>query len=303
MAFPKIIPARDANILRKRVNYFFNGNRGLLAAQKSNGRFQLNFPGLTTNKDTSAQDPQKGNINLFLNHLSDILSDGNVYLFGGILRDLAIFGKAGYESDIDIVVDGTWRNIASLLHQYDAKRNKFGGFRIIIDDIPIDIWHAESTWAITNGHVPYRDISSLTNTTILSWDAILMNWKSKQFVFIKNYFDHIHSRTLDIVLLQNPYPLGMLVRILRHLTTKDAKKITMRTLNYLMKMTNIYSYEQIKMIELRSYRNVLIERNHHTFFSSLKNLPGNELRELYDSFNCHQQQSICNKIYGQLSMF
>ena len=43
-----------------------------------------------------------------------------------------------------------------------------------------------------------------------------MNWRTRAFIFKENYLDEIQSRVLDIVLEQNPDPMGMAVRVFRH---------------------------------------------------------------------------------------
>jgi len=206
------------------------------------------------------------NVKGFLDFASDAMPDGDVYLFGGVLRDLALFGKRGFDSDIDIVVEGNWHNLVSLLEYLKATKNKFGGYRLTIGDWPVDIWSARETWAVKQGIVQYVDIASLTNTTVLNWDAILMNWRTKQFIYRKGYFEEIKSRALDIVLENNPNPKGMAVRVFRHLCHKDARKITARAAEYLAAITKRYSFCALHCAEVKSYRRPIIDENVYKFF-------------------------------------
>jgi predicted nucleotidyltransferase len=91
----------------------------------------------------------------FLNLVSASVPDGDVYLFGGVLRDLALYGKKGFKSDIDLVVEGDWSDLVSYIDHIGARKNKFGGYRLIVGEWPVDIWNAEETWAIKQGHVAY----------------------------------------------------------------------------------------------------------------------------------------------------
>lgn len=210
------------------------------------------------------------NIAEFLNFITAAMPSGDVYLFGGILRDIALLGRRGFNSDIDLVVEGNWSHFVSYLESLEAQKNKFGGYRLMVGEWPVDIWNAEETWAIKQGFVQYNGIASLTDTTVLNWDAILMNWRTRSFVYRKNYFEDVRERALDIVLEENPNPLGMAVRVFRHLSLKDARKITESAAKYLAKCTSIYSYDDIKNAEINSYGNSVIEIPAYKFFQHLE---------------------------------
>lgn len=215
----------------------------------------------------------------FLQFLIDALPDGDLYLFGGVLRDLALLGGKSFNSDIDLVVEGDWQSCTKYLDHLGARRNKFGGYRLEVAGWDVDIWNARETWAIKQGLVPYRGIASLTETTVLNWDAVLMNWRTRALVFRDRYLDEIQSRTLDIVLEQNPDPSGMAVRVFRHLCLKDAKSVTPRALTYLANCTAIYSLAELSAREVRSYSTSVIEPPMYRFFQYIKaneNLPMNE---------------------------
>jgi hypothetical protein len=206
----------------------------------------------------------------FLDFMSDALIDGDIHLFGGVLRDLALFGRRGFNSDIDLVVEGKWHYCIPFLQLLGAHQNKFGGFRLEVAGWPIDIWNAEETWAIKQGLVPYLGISSLTKTTVLNWDAVLMNWRTRSFIYKEGYLDALKSRVLDIVLEQNPNPLGMAVRVFRHLSIKDARKVTPAAAEYLANCTSRYSFDEVKNSEIRSYGNTAIKAVTYRFFEKLK---------------------------------
>lgn len=209
------------------------------------------------------------NIAEFLNFITAAMPDGDVYLFGGIIRDIALLGRRGFNSDIDLVVEGNWTHFVTYLESLNAKKNKFGGYRLMVGEWPVDIWNAKETWAIKQGLVQYKGIASLTETTVLNWDAILMNWRTRSFIYRKNYFEDMRSRTLDIVLEDNPNPLGMFIRVLRHLCLKNAEKISPAAARYLAKNTKNYSYDEIKSFEINSYNNSMIELPIYRFFEHI----------------------------------
>ena len=58
--------------------------------------------------------------------------------------------------------------------------NKFGGFRIRNAKWDIDIWTMKNTWVFAQGHVDYRNINSLLDTTLMSWDSVLYSFPTNK---------------------------------------------------------------------------------------------------------------------------
>ena len=205
----------------------------------------------------------------FLDYLCDTLPAGELYLFGGVLRDLAMFGRKGFVSDFDLVVEGDWAHLTKYLERLGASRNRFGGYRLYVEKWPMDIWAARETWAIREGFVQYRGIESLTKTTILNWDAILLNWRSRELVCRPDYFHEIQQHLMDVVLTENPNPLGAAVRAFRHLCSKDAEKLTVAAARYLAGAAKRHSPESIVRAEVASYRSRVIDPAVLRFFEQL----------------------------------
>ena len=113
--------------------------------------------------------------------------------------------------------------------------------------------------AIREGLVEYHGIESLTETTILNWDAILLNWRTKRIICNPDYFLQIRNRVMDIVLTENPNPLGAAVRAFRHLCLKDAKELTTQAARYLADAAHEYPDETIIKSEIASYRESIID--------------------------------------------
>lgn len=261
MLFHKARPVDSFENLRDRIERLFK-SKNRAAGHKG----QLSLDIRTPEFSESCIKYPKDDISEFLDLISDAMPDGDMYLFGGVIRDIALFGKRGFSSDVDIVVEGDWKNCINYLQSIEAKKNKFGGYRLNIGSWPVDIWNARETWAIKEGFVKYEGIHSLTNTTVLNWDAILMNWRTKKFICKENYIELINNRILDIVLEENPNPLGMAVRVFRHLCIKDASKISLRAALYLANCTEKYSYDEISKSEFQSYGNIAIEPAIYKFF-------------------------------------
>ena len=105
-----------------------------------------------------------------------------------------------------------------------------------------------------------------------------MNWRTGEFIYRKGYLDELKDRIMDIVLIDNPNPIGMMVRVFRHLCTKDAKSITPAVAEYLANCSNKYSFEDIQSSELASYGNSVIEPSIYRFFEKLKQYENLDMR-------------------------
>lgn len=259
---PRVKPVDSLENLRARVTRLFASSDSELRHSR---QFALSLPIVD---DAVGVAPQR-TLNGFIDFLSSSVPQGSIYVFGGVLRDLALFGKSGFNSDVDLVVEGDWYEFVQYLENCGARKNRFGGYRLTVGDWPIDIWNAEETWAIRQGYVEYAGIASLINTTVLNWDAILMNWRTKRFVCDPRYLTWLKDRRLDIVLEENPNPMGMAVRVFRHLSHKDAKSISRTAAIYLGKCAHRYSFEELKGAEVRSYGDSIIDPMLFLFFEEL----------------------------------
>lgn len=263
--FKKQQPLRSVADLRRRLERFIV-NDGV----RERNRNQLNLEQEEWVKPKRLEIAQPtATVKDFLDFLIGALPDGGVYLFGGVLRDFALFGRSGFASDIDMVVEGSWSHCVRYLDSLGAEKNKFGGYRIKVGGWPLDIWNAEETWAIRKGYVQYKGISSLTETVVLNWDAILMDWRNRRFIYRPRYFEDINARILDIVLEDNPNPLGMAVRVFRHLVAKDARKITHKAAEYLAKCAKKYPFKTIRSAEVQSFGDSIISRPIFALFAEL----------------------------------
>lgn len=282
MQFIKPQPVESLDNLRERVNRLLRTSAKRLPTQN---QLSLDLP-VTFTAEQSICYPSKS-IAEFLDFMTAAVPRGDIYLFGGVLRDLALLGRRGFNSDIDLVVEGDWDNCVSYLESLGAHKNKFGGYRLKVADWPVDIWNAKETWAIRQGFVQYKGIASITETTVLNWDAILMNWRTQSFIHRKNYLEELKARVLDIVLVENPNPLGMAVRVFRHLCAKDARKITRKTAKYLEDCAKAFSFSEIRDSEMRSYGNSVIEYAVYQLFEHMNG---------YEQFDIESRFSIASDI-------
>jgi predicted nucleotidyltransferase len=188
-----IPPAPNKEALKKRVNRFF-----------------------------SSKSVANREVNEVISSLTDC---AETYIFGGMIRDIGLFGLNKFESDIDLVFDGNRSMLLSVLNKAkitNYSENKFGGFRVKQSKWDIDIWATHDTWAIKEGHVDFDNVTSLLDTVLMTWDSVLYNLSTKQIIYKDSYLDDLVSGRLEVVLDKNPNQLGSAVRVLRAIYGKHA---------------------------------------------------------------------------------
>lgn len=135
------------------------------------------------------------------NFVKNLLPQNKVYIFGGFVRDyLYHYNKF---NDIDFVIDIKSEKLKEKLINLSDKAiifNQFGGYKLRFDDIKVDIWTLEDTWAIKHG---YYNKDELLKTVYLNVDAYAYNLSSKSFVDNCNLSDI--PKFIDICFEVNPY--------------------------------------------------------------------------------------------------
>ena len=147
---------------------------------------------------------------------------GPVVVFGGLVRDLALFGNRKFCSDLDLVIDTSdLDGFHNYMLSIGAKFNRYLGYRVVIGRWPVDIWPLQNTWAHREGHVEIKDFKDLLDTTFFGCDAILYDISKNRLVSNRGYFEEMSKRLLDINLLPNPNPIGNTVRGFRYAIDKE----------------------------------------------------------------------------------
>lgn len=133
---------------------------------------------------------------------------GDVYLIGGVLREIKDNGRIKTLRDIDIVLDTEkeieYRNI---IREYMPEHNRFGGYKVICQDLIIDVWLMRQTWAYSANVIKCdrREYSKLLPKTVfLNMDSIVYDMKKNQW-YDEEYQRAMKTRILDVVLEENPF--------------------------------------------------------------------------------------------------
>ncbi|WP_223639328.1 hypothetical protein [Corallococcus sp. EGB] len=145
--------------------------------------------------------------------------DWEVFVFGGTLRDLLAVSATAAPRDVDLVVAGaTGEALRAAFARQLVRVNRFGGLRLQVQKLPVDIWTLESTWAFQQKLVPGGDFAQLPRTTFLNVEAVAAEMDTRKGrarqVYGDAFFRAVREQVLEINLEENPYAGLCVVRSL-----------------------------------------------------------------------------------------
>ncbi|HLL54304.1 MAG TPA: hypothetical protein VK447_12190 [Myxococcaceae bacterium] len=190
-----------------------------------------------------------GDLVPFIESLKEL---GEVFAFGGVLRDQALKTPAAFTSDVDLVVSTVREADFDALLAGRGVENRFGGYRIRLKKGSVDVWPFSRTWAFRVGAIEGRRPEDLIKTTFFSWDAIAYSLSTGQIHCAETYLEGISAGVVDLQFVDNPYPLGALVRTSRLLVTGKAA-ITTRLARHTVRLLDRYSDDHVLTAEARGF--------------------------------------------------
>ena len=197
--------------------------------------------------------------------VDDLSRSGSVVVFGGMIRDLALFGNKIFSSDVDLVVNFNDRNkLVEIVSKYNYTVNAFGGYRIFLKKWRVDVWNLRDTWAFKEKYVELNDFKSLLSTTFFNWDAIIYRFDNREIYCDDRYLDELNKRYLDINLEKNPNELGTFVRTLKFVYYYNAC-VSKQMLNYIFNKFKNYAIEEICQYQIRNGRSKLLSEENLFF--------------------------------------
>lgn len=179
----------------------------------------------------------------------------DIIIFSGVIRDFAL-GYLGPVRDLDLVVTKDFDSLEALLQNTKGiryRKNSFGGFKISISNLEIDIWDINNTWAF-NGERMNKSLFidySLTESCFFNFSSIIFKMKNRKFIGSKYFSEFLKEQKLDIVLSNNPYPELCIIN-----TFYYRKKYDLKLSKYLK------SYIYKNFFEIESSKFDSIQRKH-----------------------------------------
>ncbi|XYG87617.1 hypothetical protein QH637_02840 [Heyndrickxia coagulans] len=139
----------------------------------------------------------------FINGMSNI---GELLFFGGSIRDYYLYnGFKSMPRDFDIVVKVNAKNeilLRNLLGKHSYRKNRFGGYKVKIENIEFDLWSLKNTWAFREKKLLAEE-RNLTKSVFLSIDGIAYNF-NKDILYAEELRWSIENKKINIVLKDNP---------------------------------------------------------------------------------------------------
>ena len=126
-----------------------------------------------------------------------------IYVFSGLIRNFLL----GYlnNRDIDFVLFDTphLKLPYSLLKDVYIKKNKFGGYKLLTDDLTIDVWDIERTWGILEERMR-ASVNSLLDTAFFNFSAIAYDYHKSKFIFSDEFEKFYATHVMEVVYERNP---------------------------------------------------------------------------------------------------
>lgn len=140
------------------------------------------------------------------NILYQLLAEGTAYLIGGYVRDVFEDVKS---RDLDIVVDIKKERLRKIVDGDSCIKefNRFGGVKLKLPHIDVDIWSFDSNWAFKNKLVRLNEnekLNSLAKGCFYNYDALVVN--ISKFTYNTKYYESfVEKGELDILQKRSVY--------------------------------------------------------------------------------------------------
>lgn len=191
----------------------------------------------------------------FLERLSVL---GKVHIFSGVIRDYFL-GYSGAVRDIDLVVSSMDEDfLERYLWPYDFDKNSFGGYKVELPSLKIDIWHINNTWAYAKNKIDTGlfDFYDLPNTAFFNFSSIVFDFSSQQFIYGIPFKKFLQTKELDLVLEANPLPALCIVNTLYY-KRKFRLAISNNLRAYCLNHFAAYNEEDFDKTQLKHFGNIL----------------------------------------------
>ena len=205
-----------------------------------------------------------------LNILNRIALQTDVYIFSGVIRNFFL----GYSEfrDLDIVVKDIDQIKLPIeyVRKIRIKRNSFGGYKLNLEHLNLDVWGLEKTWGIVR-EKKKSNVSELISSAFFNFSAIAFDYNKSKFVYNKDFIEFIKTKTINIVYDKNPNIALCIVNTMYYREKYDLR-IGLSLCKWIVNNYNSnvnYSDIQIKHFNKIMYTNDSIDQFIHRCSSAL----------------------------------
>lgn len=187
-------------------------------------------------------------------------SELEILIFSGVIRDFAL-GYSGPMRDLDLVVKNNFHKLDEILPTFEnlsARKNSFGGYKLTLGQMNIDIWDIASTWAFKEGKI-HQSIfyeNDLVSSCFFNFSSIVFDLNREEFIETTNFKKFRKNRVLDIVLRDNPYPELCIINTFYY-REKFRLKLSKKLERYLLENFENIQKEQFAKIQVKHFNRIL----------------------------------------------
>jgi hypothetical protein len=147
------------------------------------------------------------------NIINGLSNEGDLLIIGGSVRDYFENHYRILPRDFDIIVNTSRTDLSSYFGAVKFTTNRYGGYKVLADELTFDIWSINNTWAFKHNKVLFNTLEDLTRTVFFNYDSIIYNLSSCE-IYDGGYERAVSEKILDIVLDDNPFPTLNVLRAL-----------------------------------------------------------------------------------------
>ena len=201
--------------------------------------------------------------------LNKMISQTEIFLFSGVIRNYFINRRNDELRDIDFIISDDI-NVEILFPRMDIRKNSFGGYKLNIGGLTVDLWVIKNTWALNYGQLklPFSQLEALPNTTFFNFSSIIFSINKKEFIVGKPFLRFLRDKKIDVVFEKNPYPALCIVNTFYY-SDKFSINITDRLKSYILSNYEYYKADLDK-VQIKHFGKILYSKDE--LYSRITNL-------------------------------
>ena len=188
--------------------------------------------------------------------INELQYHSEVYLFSGIIRNYFLNIKE--HRDVDLVLSKEV-DVARFFNGFPIKRNSFGGFKIQLDSVDVDLWFMKNTWAFQYGQktLDLQLEKKIPDTAFFNFSSVIYCINSKRFFYTDHFLRFLRDKKLDYVDRINAN-YGLCVVNTFYYADKYSLKVSERLLKLIREFHTHKKYDY-QSIQLKHFGKVLYD--------------------------------------------
>ena len=185
--------------------------------------------------------------------LEEVSKQTKLYVFSGVIRNFLL----GIECnrDIDFVVEDL-KNVHipfKYLMYIRYIKNSFGGYKICISGMTIDIWDIKESWSMLVNPKLRPTPYTLIRTPFFNFSAIVYDVRRRKFIYDTDFLIFYHTKVMNVVNEINPNPALCIVSTMHY-----AKKYVLGIHSNLLRWILNHSYPNLdyELAQMRHFHTI-----------------------------------------------